>query len=301
MSVGCRNNGISLIVADIPLSIICNDKSISFNLKGTSNRFIQNTSQTHKLGYDAIVCRKNRSDFPTWTVVFNGIPWDHYNLDYRWYILQNNDEIGILVDFDNHPDYNSVFISINATSRQIKILVDSDLKDVLFDPFTYPVSVLAYIYLVHYNGGLMIHASGVIDGGRGYLFTGLSGIGKSTMAKLWQQKDATIINDDRLMIVPDNGLYKMHNTPMPYYTDVPKQGTLSKIFLLKQSPQNYCRLVDGSIGYVRFMANCIQHFHSHQMVKKHLDIIENISSQVPIYELGFFPNTDIVDLIRSID
>jgi len=46
----------------------------------------------------------------------------------------------------------------------------------------------------------MIHASGVNNAGHGYIFSGVSGKGKSTMAKLWDNSGARVIHDDRLIL-----------------------------------------------------------------------------------------------------
>jgi hypothetical protein len=49
-------------------------------------------------------------------------------------------------------------------------------------------------------GGIILHASAVIYDGRAYLFSGPSGIGKSTHTRLWKQflgDEAIVINDDK--------------------------------------------------------------------------------------------------------
>ena len=68
------------------------------------------------------------------------------------------------------------------------------------DPFEYPLDGLILYYLTVINGDIMIHASGVNNAGHGYLFSGVSGKGKSTMAKLWENSGAKVIHDDRLII-----------------------------------------------------------------------------------------------------
>ena len=68
------------------------------------------------------------------------------------------------------------------------------------DPFEYPLDGLILYYLTVINGDIMIHASGVNNAGEGYLFSGVSGKGKSTMAKIWDNYGAKVIHDDRLVI-----------------------------------------------------------------------------------------------------
>jgi hypothetical protein len=189
---------------------------------------------------------------------------------------------------------------IHQDKQEIHYYLDIMQSPALFDPFLYPLGILVFIYQALFNRGLVIHASGVQDGEKGYLFTGLSGIGKSTMARLWQEKGATIINDDRLAVMPNDDGFSIHNTPMPYYQDYPKSSHLHGIFLLKQSKENYCLPLKGATAMMRVMANCMQHFHTPELVQQHLSIVEAIMSKISVFELGFKPDTDIVDLIRNL-
>ena len=70
------------------------------------------------------------------------------------------------------------------------------------------------------------------------LFTGVSGVGKSTMAKLWKNTGACVLNDDRLVIRYVDGIVKIYNNPMPYYSQKPQHGVLKKIFLIQHSLEN---------------------------------------------------------------
>ena len=53
------------------------------------------------------------------------------------------------------------------------------------DPMEYPLDGLILYYLTVIHGDIMIHASGINSAGHGYIFSGVSGKGKTTMAKLW--------------------------------------------------------------------------------------------------------------------
>jgi hypothetical protein len=147
----------------------------------------------------------------------------------------------------------------------------------------------------------VIHASGIKDGSDGYLFTGVSGIGKSTMSGLWKQKGATVINDDRLWLHKSNGVWHIFNTPMQYYAQKPLMTPLNKAFLLRQSPKNKYAVVSGTQGSMRLMANCIQHLYNKDMIAAHLDRIVDLTANVPVYDLGFKPDTDVVELIRKME
>src|SRR5262249_20236905 len=69
------------------------------------------------------------------------------------------------------------------------------------DPLEYPLDELLVIHYLARERGLEVHACGVRDAdGRGYLFAGQSGAGKSTIARLWLgEPAATILSDDRVI------------------------------------------------------------------------------------------------------
>ena len=186
-------------------------------------------------------------------------------------------------------------------SKEILIQLVSKHRNIIqIDPLFHPLGSLLLVYLAHFSGGMLIHASGIKDNDQGYLFTGLSGIGKSTMSRLWKDKGATVINDDRLWIHQLNGKWHIFNTPMIFYAQKPLMSPLSKAFLLRQSPNNECNQITGIQSAMRFMSNCIQHFYNKEMTTAHLDRIVDLTSKVPLYDLGFKPDTEIVDLIRQI-
>ncbi|MBN2165321.1 MAG: hypothetical protein JW717_03495 [Marinilabiliaceae bacterium] len=298
--MGCqKKNDISLCVAGIQIDFNCLDASVFIDHFATSNKFILLNSFSFN-SYKANIERCSKNEYPKMQPVFHGNPWGNILIDYNWTIFSSEGKTGIQIDFKEIGSISSVFIVIDKVRKNILICIDSNEINVKFDPFMYPFGVLLYVYLVNYQNGLMIHASGVDDGGNGFLFTGLSGIGKSTMAGIWAQKGANVINDDRLIISPLNGKYFIYNTPMPFYTDVPKMVELSKIFILKQSKENYINKLSGVLAYANVMSNCIQHLFAKDMVQLHADIIGKIISTIPVYELGFKPDTEIVDLIRQL-
>jgi ABC-type multidrug transport system fused ATPase/permease subunit len=64
--------------------------------------------------------------------------------------------------------------------------------------------------------GMLIHASGVILKGEGILFCGISGAGKTTLSRLWQQRaGVTVLSDDRVIVRKERKGYVIYGTPWP--------------------------------------------------------------------------------------
>lgn len=161
----------------------------------------------------------------------------------------------------------------------------------------YPMLPLILYYLSTQTESLLVHASGVFDGTHGRIFSGFSGVGKSTMAGIWQNTGAQIINDDRLMLRKLDGRWWMFNTPM-YYTDVPK-APLDFIYLPFHHSENTYERGVGIQMSMRFMAHCIQHGYNAAHVQWHLNQLMDISTEIPITRLGVVPNAEVLTFIKQ--
>ncbi|MBI9060594.1 MAG: hypothetical protein JEZ14_01310 [Marinilabiliaceae bacterium] len=234
-------------------------------------------------------------------VLFEGVREFQANIPYKWSIHLIDGFRTIFFEFENHHhikrgtaviDYDQTTVSINLE------LLGNEIFPL--DPFFHPLGVLVLNEIISDSNGFMIHASGVNDHGNGYLFSAVSGTGKSTMADLWAQKGATVINDDRLIVRSSaGGDFFIYNTPMPYYSDVTKSAPVKACFLLKQATENYIARLTEIQSVLGMMGNCIQHLYSQSRIENHMMLIQNLVQQCDVFEVGFKPDTDIVDLIRQ--
>jgi len=165
-------------------------------------------------------------------------------------------------------------------------------------PLAYPMGPLLMYSLTVHGGAMMIHASGVFDGERGRIFSGFSGVGKSTMAGIWGSQGATVINDDRLIIRRHDSGHRIHNTPM-FYEDTPRSAPLHAVFLPFHSPENRIERLHGSEAVSGLMAYCIQHSHDAGILSRHLDFVSDLCDALPVFRLGVVPDEAIVPFIRT--
>lgn len=164
------------------------------------------------------------------------------------------------------------------------------------DPMEYPLDGLILYYLTVVHCDIMIHASGVNIAGHGYLFSGVSGKGKTTMAKLWENYGARVIHDDRLIIRRNSSGFFMYNTPV-YRNDVPLQSPLNKIFLIEHGKKNELNPVKGACSISLLMANCIQHNWNQEIIARLLGSVSIMCSVIPSSRLLFKPDKSVIDHI----
>lgn len=168
-------------------------------------------------------------------------------------------------------------------------------------PLRYPCGPIMLHYLTLRYDAVMMHASCAYDGEKGRMFSGFSGVGKSTMSKLWAGEGSTIVNDDRLIIRrKEDGSFEAHNTPM-YYIDIPKSAPLDGIYLISHAPLNRISPVQGAMAVSRVMAFSIQNNYNQDFIMKRLNFFSDLCAVVPVFDLGFTPYPEVVSFIKSND
>jgi hypothetical protein len=164
------------------------------------------------------------------------------------------------------------------------------------DPLEYPLDGLLLYYLTVINGDIMIHASGVNQSGHGYVFSGASGSGKTTMAKLWENAGGTVIHDDRLIIRNIGGSYKFYNTPV-HRGDFPAESPLTRIYLIEHGKENNIEPLSGVMAVSLVLANCIQHNWDPGIIARMMGSLSIMCSGIPVAKLIFKPDRSIIDFI----
>ncbi|MCW3785915.1 hypothetical protein [Plebeiibacterium sediminum] len=298
----CDHDKLVLKVADLILELRSDSDQILFDAENSLLHYRINNFTRVDFHCNFILKKPTISNIQDWS--FIGKPENNGYLNYSWRVKSTSEKIFIQVDFDDHNQLKSLLAIIQPGLSKIEVEVEKHIRiqgPIYMDPLIHPLGSLLLLYMFHLKGGVLMHASAVIDYGNSYLFSGVSGIGKSTMARLWFECGGDVINDDRVVLRLQDDVVKIYNNPMPYYQQYPKEGVLKKIFLLKQSPENYIRPVSGVNAYSRVLGNFIQQFYEKEMVNKHLDYILKILDRVSVYEVGFKPDQEIVSLIRSLD
>ncbi|WP_282039840.1 hypothetical protein [Saccharicrinis aurantiacus] len=296
-----NNTNLYLNISGIKILISTKSKFIQLDLNCSAYAYSKdfaNQNSDYNLNYQYSKITYNLTSFQR---VFTGNLTTEEFLKYEWHIYKNNESVAIKICYENHPSIDEIVAIKNNNSNIINAYVKGTSHDkLLIDPYSHPFGALLSLYLLHWNNGVLIHASCIINNDEAYAFTGVSGIGKSTMARLWHQAGHTVINDDRLAIRSIGDHIKVYNTPMPYYTQKPIESTLTKIFILKQHPNNYIKPLSGVHAFTKVLSNFIQQFYEQDMIQNHLDIVESIINKIKVYEVGFKPDGDIVKLIKEL-
>ena len=148
----------------------------------------------------------------------------------------------------------------------------------------------------------VLHCSVVDHGGQGILFSGPSGIGKSTQGALWEKVFGDhVINGDRGILrlqgedvyaggspwCGSSGIYSGEHIPV------------KAIVLLRQGKENMITPAEPKIAFREIYSQCIVHAWDRCFVDRLCDLIWEVLKRVPVYVLTCLPEASAVLLTEN--
>jgi hypothetical protein len=172
-------------------------------------------------------------------------------------------------------------------------------------PLEYPLDELLMIHRLSRGEGAEVHAVGIADEtGRGHLFLGHSGAGKSTTARLWLQRSgAKILSDDRIILRAQQGRVFMHGTPWHGDAGIasPDCAPLSAIYLLDHGKSNERLPLSPGIAAAELFARTFVTHHCEEGIGFTLDFLDRVAREIPCYLFRFVPDESAVEAICRAD
>ena len=167
-----------------------------------------------------------------------------------------------------------------------------------------PHSIDSVLRLVHTlllarSGGFLLHASSGVRNGKAFLFSGVSEAGKTTMARL-APPDVALLTDEVSYVGRSGHLYTASGTPFAGEFGEPGvniSAPIAALYLLKKGPKNRIEPVDSAEAIRRLMRNVLFFAHDAELVRLVFEAVCTFTLKVPIFELTFFPDERVWELI----
>lgn len=167
-----------------------------------------------------------------------------------------------------------------------------------------PYSIDAVLRIVHTlmlapQGGFLLHASSAVRNGRAFLFSGVSEAGKTTMARL-APPDVTLLTDEVSYIRKMDGHYRAFGTPFAGELGEPGKNIsapIAALYLLKKAPENRIEEIDPAEATSRLLRNILFFAHQPESVRQVFQAACAFVGKVPVYQLSFFPDQRVWELI----
>ena len=231
------------------------------------------------------------------SLVFDsGGTWCLYRAGRRWIIT--------LADAQRGADpYQLAVLESDFRRGDIYMEASRGTESSEYWPLGYPFAEVLMIHLLSLGRGVLLHACGVSDRGRGLLFAGASGAGKSTIAGLWEQHAGTkILSDDRVILREKGGRIWAYGTP--WHGDArlcsPEIVPLEAVFFVRHGEENAAAPLQPGKAVSSLLQTSFPTFWNREGMAFTLGFLDQLSRDVPCYELAFVPDGHVVDFTRAV-
>jgi len=167
-----------------------------------------------------------------------------------------------------------------------------------------PYSIDAVLRIVHtlvlaQQGGFLLHSASAIRNKKALLFAGVSGAGKTTIARL-APPDATLLTDEISYVRRQDDGYVAFGTP--FTGELAKLGEnvsapIAALYLLAKGPENRIDPVEAGEAARSLLANILFFAEDEQLVQAAFHSAFEFVSRVPVSRLTFVPNSQVWELI----
>lgn len=221
----------------------------------------------------------------------------------NWRLYEREGHPVILIRTETVDPYQIVVLDPDWLRGDIYCVGEGWVERAL-DPLGYPLEELLVVNALARGRGVLLHASAVKDGDRGYLFSGVSGAGKSTMAALWNGRPGvTALSDDRVIVRYHDGRFWAYGTPWHGTARISaaEAAPIDRIFVLHHGEDNEARPMRGAEAVSHVLARAFPPLWYADGMRFTLDFLSGLAQAVPCYHLGFTPTDGVVDFIRCLN
>jgi hypothetical protein len=162
-------------------------------------------------------------------------------------------------------------------------------------------SVLRILHtlLLARKGGFLLHASSAIRNGSAFLFSGVSGAGKTTMASL-APVDVVVLTDEVSYVTRNEGEYFAVGTP--FFGELARAGVnerapIEGLYLLAKGPENKIESIAGTEAVRALLRNILFFAREPDFVKMVFDAAFDFVDRVPVRRLTFAPDYRVWEML----
>ncbi len=159
---------------------------------------------------------------------------------------------------------------------------------------TYPVDrLIQTLWYESQPRGLMIHAAALAEGRRGWIFSGPSGTGKSTLASLFPER--ALCDEFVALTLGDAG---PRLAALPFWASRRGGAALAGIHLLRHGDRDRRRRLGAGEAFARLRREVVWPTFDPGHLRRAFDTLCDLVEAVPVWELAFRPHRAVWSEIR---
>jgi hypothetical protein len=149
------------------------------------------------------------------------------------------------------------------------------------------------------EGGFLLHAASAVRSGQSFIFTGVSGAGKTTISRL-APSDAAVLTDEISYIRRRAGGYRAYGTP--FAGELARVGEnlsapFGALYFLEKGPVNRIEPIDDRAAARALLRNILFFSHDERLVKRVFESAFEFVAGVATGRLIFTPDERVWSLI----
>jgi hypothetical protein len=288
------NNRILIKIADITIALSTADPSMRIAVEGPMSRFLA----------------EGREPDVSVNAAWRDWPWDPFGEKIFdsggvWQLYLNNNTYCFTC---SSPAMGSLPYKIASFNRHFSEGVVYLYREYFkggdpINPLEYPLEELLMVNLLSLGKGVEVHACGLMTAaGDGYLFPGVSGAGKTTMARLWENiPGAVVLSDDRIILRYSEGKFWMYGTPWHGEAELaaPVRVPLREIFFLRRGLRNEVVSTCQEAAAARLFPCTFPTFYNAAGLDFTLAFLEAVTGAIPCDDLFVVPDHRVIDFIAA--
>ena len=177
-----------------------------------------------------------------------------------------------------------------------------NVEDIIYDF----LQVLLINYFALNKNGVFVHSIAVKDlDGRGLLFAGKSGAGKTTTARLWHKhSQAMVLNDDRVIVRRLNAKFCIYGTPWhgefsDYLKSRIESAPLDKLFFIYPASRNTNRSISRKQAFKLLYPALFPTFWDKGCLENIVSFCRDLLKAIPCFKLGFANDKRVIEFVRK--
>lgn len=254
--------------------------------------YIQEDAQKEQCLFECVVC--DELENIQGTKVYSGLEYD---------VIRRRDNQYIRL-FKDHKEGDRVYAVLQSMPESGKAVI-SVLKgnEYHFDDTNNSFFHTGWEQFLIQRNRLILHASLLNTQFGGLVFSGPSGIGKSTQAELWEEyEEAEQINGDRPILYKKENVWMGYGSPYAGSSKcyVNKGVPVRAIMLLAQGED--CRIMPlrKSEAFREIFRNCTVYSWDREFVERVITLVTELVSDIPIYRLICTPDQRAVEAVKEL-